>query len=273
MSFIDDQRKEDERNANRRRAAINRLNLFFGIAPSGTKQDANGLWVEPKPTAATITPPGGVTGVKGAPGYLSGSAAPAEAWMKDPQWKSIDNPIHFANIQAKRMNNVYKSIGKTVEDYQRLKLGEDLTRTNRESKFELARRGQLGGSVAVDVGGDIRRLNDERLLDISNLAQSAVTDAKNNDNEARLNAARDINADVDASSSIASALNQRALSAGQAIDFGKGQAMGDAFANLAYLYGKVRDARATDAARRNYSGFGPSSGVPIGGNAGTITKG
>lgn len=267
MSFIDDQRAEDERNANRRRAFINRLNLMFGIAPKGTKKGDDGYWIPPKKTT------GGLTGGPiNNPSY-SGSTEP---WMNLPVWKSIKDPVGLANKSRHNMESVYGRIGSAVENFQNSRLQDDLDRTQREARFELARRGQLGGSVAVDVGRDIRRLNDDRRLDIANLSTQAVTDARTKDNEARLSAIRDINSDVDAGSAIAGALNQRALSANQSIDFGKGQLLGDAFANLAYLYGKVRDARAVQQARQNYGGFGPSTGIAtVGGSggAGRVTGG
>lgn len=268
MSFIDDQREEDERNANRRRAFINKLNLMFGIAPKGVKRGEDGYYIPP--TRPTGHGQGGTIPTEGLPAPLP----VREPWMALPVWASIPDPVGLANKNRRSMEGTYARIGRAVQAYQASRLEDDLTKTQRESRFELARRGQLGGSVDVDVNRDIRRLNDDRLLEIANLSQTAVTDARNKDTEARLSAIRDINADVDASSAIQGALNQRTISANQAIDYGKGQLLGDAFANLAYLYGRGRDATQVQRARQNYGGFGPSSGVPINGRGvGTVTGG
>ena len=77
---------------------------------------------------------------------------------------------------------------------------------------------------------------------------------------------------MDAQSAITGAVSQRALNADQATAFGKGQALGDVFAQLSYLYGQRRRAADVDAARRDSQGFTPSTGIGGGRPSyGTIT--
>jgi hypothetical protein len=251
--IVREQRAEEDRRKSERRAAIQRLNALFGI--------------EPEPGTVSTLPQFTIGGTGGG---TWGGIDLSKYWQV-PGESSLASQ---ARSRKDVLEKLYSTIGDDVRAYHAQRLGEDLADTQREAKFELARRGHLGGSQELDVAGDVRKLNDRRLLEIGVLGDAAVSDARGRDQQARLGAIRDINADVDADSAIQGALSQVGLNTRAATEFGQGQNLGDAFAALTYLYGRRREAGQREAARQAYGGFGPSTGIAATGSrgAGTISQ-
>jgi hypothetical protein len=133
-----------------------------------------------------------------------------------------------------------------------------------ESEYELARRGTLGGTAESVAKGRAQELYDKTLLDIANLGSAAENQARTADNSARLNAVRDINADVDSSTAISGALSQLESNAKAASETARGTQLGDVFAELGYLWNQYQTGKArTDAtnAIRNIYGASTSPGA------------
>ncbi len=165
-----------------------------------------------------------------------------------------------AGGNAARYKAMEDRIARNVTDFQTRELDEQLGQTAIRLKDELARRGHIGGSQQVDQEAELRRLNDNALLDIGNQANQARLAFRNDKSRALSNAVAQINADVDASTAINQALSQTNLAAQQAEETAKGQNLGDVFARLSYLYGLQQQGAGRRAAEQQYGQrFGASS--------------
>lgn len=165
-----------------------------------------------------------------------------------------------AGGNAARYKALEDRIARNVTNFQTRELDEQLDQTAIRLKDELARRGHIGGSQQVDQEAELRRLNDDALLDIANQANQARLNFRNDKSRALSNAVAQINADVDASTAINQALSQTNLAAQQAEETAKGQNLGDVFARLSYLYGLQQQGAGRRAAEQQYGQrFGASS--------------
>lgn len=165
-----------------------------------------------------------------------------------------------AGGNAARYKALEDRIARNVTNFQTRELDEQLDQTSIRLKDELARRGHIGGSQQVDQEAELRRLNDDALLDIANQANQARLNFRNDKSRALSNAVAQINADVDASTAINQALSQTNLAAQQAEETAKGQNLGDVFARLSYLYGLQQQGAGRRAAEQQYGQrFGASS--------------
>lgn len=167
----------------------------------------------------------------------------------------------FAN-----QDDYYRRLRSSIFDYQKAGLDENLDDQSRELKFELARRGHLGGSSEVDALGDLQRLYSQGTLRAGSLADDAVARARSADQAAKAGAIRDISLDVDANQAIGNAVSQSQLAAQQAADAAKGEDIGQVFNSLGYLYqqgqakkGAQRAAATVAGWGRGGSGVGPAS--------------
>ena len=66
-------------------------------------------------------------------------------------------------------------------------LGEDRSKAQRELGFQKARQGIIGSSQANDMDTQFQAANDRGLLDVANRADSAATQFRTADEQARLN--------------------------------------------------------------------------------------
>lgn len=153
----------------------------------------------------------------------------------------------------------YDRLRSSIFDYHTSELDEDLTDQNRELKFELARRGQLGGSPEVDNAAELRRLYHRGRLDAGRIADEAVSRSRMADQNARAQAVSDVYMDVDSSHAVNNALGQSRVASQQAADFAKGQNVSDVFGNFAYLYQQGQQGKERRRGVADY--YGGSVGV------------
>lgn len=146
----------------------------------------------------------------------------------------------------------YNRLRNSIFGYHREGLEEELGNQSRELKFELARRGHLGGSQELDNTADLTRLHNKGLLRASGIADTAVNQARAGDQAAKAAAIRDINLDVDSGSAIANAAAQSQIAAQNASDFARGQDVGDVFNSLGYLYQQGQQAKERKRAVTDY---------------------
>lgn len=253
MSRADDllQRQYDQAEAAKARRAtfIKKLNSYFGIGPG----------------VSTAAPP---VNALGAPaGVLPGTPAYA-AWLQ-----SLINPagtVASGNPYKDKLNRVYDRVGKNVRNFYQQDLDEQRLKNRRELTFELSRRGQLGSSDDLDQNLELDKLYSKGAVQIANRGLQARQDAQGRDEQTRLSAIRDINADIDGTSAIQSALIQQGQNAQAASDFAQGQQLGDQFQNLTYLYGLKRNKDQSDTFLRNY-GAAQTSASTV--NRGTLRGG
>lgn len=178
-----------------------------------------------------------------APQAASGEAA--RQAMRDRGLADVDRA--FAN-----QDGYYDRLRSSIFDFQTANLDRDYGDQQRELKFELARRGHLGGSQEIDNAAELRRLYNEGRLGAGSVADGAVRQARMADQSARAQAMQDIYMDVDSGEAIGNALNQSRLASEQAADFARGQNLGDVFGRFAYLYSQGRDANERQRAARDF---------------------
>lgn len=175
------------------------------------------------------------------------------------------------------MNNqddYYRRLRSNVFDYQKSALDERKADESRELKFELARRGHLGGSQEVDAIGDLTRLYQQGLLKAGTLADDTVNYTRASDQNAKQQALLSVLNDADANQAIQSAVNQSQLASQQALDAAKGQNLGDVFTGLGYLYQQGQQANERRRATVDYyarRGTGGSVG-PASSYSGSVNR-
>lgn len=179
--------------------------------------------------------------------------------------------VQSANNAFANQDDFYNRLRGSVFDYHKGDLDRDMADESRRLKFEMIRRGHLGGSQEVDATGDLQRLYNEGLLQAGGIADSARNQARAGDQSARAQAIRDITLDVDSGTAINSAINQSQLAGQQAFDQARGQNLGDTFSRLSYLYDQGQQKRGRAAAVRDYSAMRGGSGVgPASNSSGTV---
>jgi len=144
-------------------------------------------------------------------------------------------------------DDYYGGLRNDIYRLQMHNLNERMKDEARETKFELARRGHLGGSPQIEANADLNRLYNEGRLNAGRLADEVVLGARQADEIARVNAQRDILGGMDASQATGHAINNARLQTQQLSDAARGQNLGDIFYGASYLYNQRN--RARDAAR------------------------
>lgn len=161
--------------------------------------------------------------------------------------------VQNANSVFANQNDYYDRLRSSVFDYQKEALDERMRDQQRDLKFELIRRGHLGGSQEIDQTGENQRLYNKGIMQASSLADGARNQARSADQAAKAQAIRDINLDVDSGTAINNAIQQSQLASQQALDTARGQNVGDVLGSLAYLYDQSQTRRQRAAAVRDYS--------------------
>jgi len=198
-----------------------------------------------------------------AKGQQTPSIVPPARAAEDNRQLLRDRGVDRVNAAFDNQDPYYDKLRSSIFDYQTADLDRDFGDQQRELKFELARRGHLGGSQEIDNAGELKRLYNEGRLNAGTVADDAVRSARQADQSARAQAIQDIYLDVDSGQAVNSALSQSRLASEQAADFAKGQNLGDVFNKFAYLYQQGRNANEQQRAARDYGsrrvGISPAS--------------
>lgn len=176
------------------------------------------------------------------------------------------------NTAMNNQGDYYDRLRSSVFDFQKGNLDRERDDQSRELKFELARRGHLGGSAEIDAVGDLTRLYQEGLLNAGTVADDAVRQTRAGDQNARAQAIRDITLDVDQNTALNNAVSQAQLASAQALDSARGQNLGDVFGNLGYLYQQGQAKRERQRATTDYYGRRGTSVGPASSASGTINR-
>ena len=189
-------------------------------------------------------------------GYGSGSLVPAAAGIEAQRQAARDSGVSAVNSAFAGQDPYYDKLRSSVFDFQTANLDRDYGNQRRETKFELARRGHLGGSQEIDATADLGRLYNDGRLGAGTIADRAVNNARSADQYARANAISSIYADVDANQAVNDALAQSGLNIQQAGDYARGENLGDVFGNFAYLYQQGAKKNERQRATADYYGGG-----------------
>jgi len=187
------------------------------------------------------------------------SAVPAAQTAEDQRRAIRARGVSAVDQAFANQDPYYDRLRSSIFDFHTSELDRDYGDQNRELKFELARRGQLGGSQEVDNAAELRRLYSRGRLDAGRIADETVNRSRLADQNARTQAISDIYMDVDANQAVNNALGQSRVASQQAADFARGQNVSDVFSNFAYLYQQGQQGRDRRRAAADY--YGGSVGV------------
>lgn len=144
---------------------------------------------------------------------------------------AINKVFDGANREAlykSHRNDVYQMNTKEVE-----RQAAEMERANR---FAMARNGLLGGSVDIDSNAEINRRTNEGLSKAGGIADAAMADLQNSDENARNNLVSMANAGTDATTAAQLATNNLKQNADSAAADKAVATVGDLFSTMANAY-------------------------------------
>lgn len=147
--------------------------------------------------------------------------------------------------------------GKTkdaVREFHVTRLNQDQTGANRSLRFWLARQGLSGGSQQIDQGSELDRRYNNAVLDIGNKADSAASEMRNSDEQARIGLISRINSGMDVGSAASSALAQLQSNAETARNNAVLNTGANVFADLVDIYNNQQTQQGRNQARGNGMG-------------------
>lgn len=168
------------------------------------------------------------------------------------------------------LDKLYAGVRSNAFDAGKRAFDETRDSAARDLKFALFAQGLNGGSVDVDQNALLGRTYDKGMLDLGAKADLVKADMRGNDEQTRLGLLQSIDAGMDQSSALTSALQQMRVNADKAAAQAQGTTVGDLFADAGLLYTKSNAARGRQAADQwwmnNYpSGLGRrNAGVATG---------
>lgn len=233
----------------RKQRATEYVNAIFGIGPSSAK---------PNPASReSIDHDIG--------GYRVSKKARNRAWDQKidesrkaseyaPVWDDLTR-TSAANRTAR--GSTYDKNRTDVYDFNRSKLNEDFSKSDRELRFALSRAGLSGGSVDIDDNDKQDLAYDKGALTARSMGDESAAKFRTADEASRLDIINQIQSGVDSGAAISSAQRGLELSADRANASTRGNAIGNVFADIGLLYDvRQRDQGAVDARKRYAEQFG-----------------
>lgn len=148
-------------------------------------------------------------------------------------------------------------------------LDEANEKATRQNKFALFAQGLNGGSEDIDQNALMRRTYDQGLLDLGSKADAAKSQFKKNDETTRLGLLQSIDAGMDQSSAVSSAMNQMKNNSDLAAANAQSTNLGDLFSTSGALYTQSQAAKGKQAATDWWNNFTRSGGSGASNNART----
>lgn len=137
--------------------------------------------------------------------------------------------------QAGRQN-LYQSHRNAVYDLNTKEVERQAKQMERANRFALARNGLLGGSADIDSNAEINRRTNEGLSKAGGIADAAMADLQNADENARNNLVSMANAGTDATTAAQLAANNLRQNADAATADRSVASVGDLFNSMANAY-------------------------------------
>jgi len=264
-----DQAAEQARIRSEQDKAIAELNALFGVDSSGgspsymqvaaTPGEARDYALDPKniysgaPTPdkyqAAIVPGNGVKTINGVDYYPDGTARNSAAGL------------HRAEAEANKAKREasYRTLGNDVMAARMPQLDKQREQAARLLKDQLARTGQVGGSLALDQGAEITDNYGRGVLDMENQKEAAINTGRAQDEQTRIDLITRIRAGMDQGSALASAASQTQSNIAQTRDSALAQNMQDYFSGMGYLYGQNQQQNAYQQRMKQLGVSGPSA--------------
>ncbi len=238
-------------------AARSSLNELFGIAPTvapGASVDRNKF----------VTPGGGnLYNGDMADGFDQAgydAAVAAAGGDKINTTKADAAKLALDKLYSTTRDNAFTA-GKRRIDEQKSDAGRNL-------KFELFSRGQNGGSTDIDQNALLGRTYAQGITDLGARADSVATGLRGDNEKARLGLLQSIDAGMDGSSAVSSALGQMRVASDQAAADATGTAIGDLFGGTGLIYQQARTSQGRLAAGNQYG----ASPLFARGSSGSLTS-
>jgi len=247
--------QKQQQTENKKAAARNALNAAFGIAPTVAPSSAD-FQVPNQRKSWNFNPlqgfvPDSLTKYNPAGEWTGGGTDPGMS--TDPtSYGGAMGGYQRDLAEAAKNKTARDTLYSTVRDnaFTAGKRGFDERKTNaaRDNKFALFAQGLQGGSVDVDQNALIDRTYKQGLLDLGGKADAARTDLRNSDEQSRLQLLQSIDAGMDQSSALSSALGQLQVNSEKAYSNAQGTNIGDLFGDAGLLYTKSQAARGRQSA-------------------------
>lgn len=183
-------------------------------------------------------------------GVGGGNPADEAQRREDERRKKINDTISAIEaIFDKPDPNRLENIKNTTTAYYTPKLAEQREQGSRDLKFELARRGLIGGSAEVDALEQLQKREDEAREQIGSFATQAVDRAKALDNALKNNLIAQANAGGNQETLTSNALSGQLTNATQAQNEIKLQNLGNLFSDAGLLFRNIEVGRGNAAGR------------------------
>ena len=140
-----------------------------------------------------------------------------------------------------------------VYDFNKSKLDQDFSKSDRDLRFHLARQGQTGGSVDIDNRDTQNLAYDKGALQAKSMGDEAANKFRGSDESARLDVINQIQSGVDSGSAISSAQRGIELSADKADATARGNAIGNVFKDIGLLYDNDQYDKGIVEGRKQYA--------------------
>ena len=249
-------------------AAVQAVNKLFGEgdfrnfndASFGgfTSPDKKGIYLKDMKTAAA-SPflPSGITGNR------FGSSLKDRRKKKEPILIPGEDPIAYEREKAafesqrdankKSREDLYAGNRNAVLDVNKDKLNRDLTESERQLQFSLARSGLFAGSEDINQHGKQRDAYDQGVLQSTSLADQSAAGFRSADERSRLDVINQIQGGADAGTALQNAQRGLELSAQNADANAKGNILGNVFGDAGLIYNNQNQIQGTEDGRTKYA--------------------
>jgi hypothetical protein len=172
------------------------------------------------------------------------------------QQEAYDKAVAAANnenaLTKSMRESFYQKAGNDVFNLKKESLDKSKLNADRELKFQLARTGNFGGSNQIDQGNNVTDNYQRGLLDIGNLQQSTINNARANDETSRVDLIGRVRAGMNQADALNSAASQQQSNLAQARDNALAQTVTDYFGGMKYLQGQNQYQQDFATAQKKY---------------------
>lgn len=204
--------------------AIARLNSLFGAADPTQLVDRNAFI---NPEYSQLQQAAAARG-----GTVEGDGSEFDQQGYDAAIKKAE---HDNAITKALRNALYQNVGNDVFNAKLPTLKDQYQRAGSDLAINLARSGQRGGSLAVMQNSELGSNYNKGLVDLSNLRQSTINNAKAADETSRLDLIGRIRAGMNQADAVNSASEQQRSNLAMAQDNALAQTVTDYFSGMKYL--------------------------------------
>lgn len=214
--------------------AINEINKLFGVADAPSIVDKNQFY-----DASTLADMAERDRLNAA-GFGSSELSYTPVFQQEAYDAALAKVNEENKLVKSMREGYYSNIGNDVFNIKKTSLDDSQEDAAAQLKINLARNGQSGGSLRVMQEGQLDENYNKGLLDIGNLKQSTINNARANDETSRVDLIGRIRAGMNQADALNSASSQRNSNLAQARDNALAQTMTDYFGGMKYLQDQNR---------------------------------